>query len=1207
MITQYSSSDLAAAASNAPESLQRGFSAIQSRRFDEVLGGDGQPPIDIAVAITGDCIPEHANRSLAELLFDPDARNTLLSWRDKLGLNITCRAAALGNLPLIQRLLANHIFQLTSDQGSVSPLALAAQFGHVDVFRLIANDGEVGRSQVSAVDDLQRSPAHYCAAGGHIPVLQEIKGIGLDPSAADSLGSTPLHQALTSEQTPLACYLISTLPKNSLGHPDQLGSTPLHIAVRTGSLDAVVALVEQGVRTDPRDHQLNTPLHNAAQGQHFNIARVLCKANASSVKAPNLRAETPLGIAKRVGDLALKTLFKGAIAQDELFAPSERLCIRNVAFKGGGVKGIGEIGAWEELCTQIDRHPHLSRQDIKRVAGTSAGAIMALLVTLGFQPDEMVRVLNELNDIDQLFDPDPELPHLADRAKKYLVDHPPDLGMLWSMVSVARVWEASEWKSFSLASGICVGDKLLELIRGLLVAKGLSRNATFEELHRAKGIELWVVATNLATERYELFGPTTTPYACVADAVRCSASFPIFFRPHYKFEMKNGQRVADQQFPYVDGGLMLNYPLRIFDDIDDPDCTIGIRIVKDKQLRTTEPEAPAPGTSTQLTSVVKHILRCIKRGAGQWEDSELHRSILISDMEKGTLDGSLTEGEKRGLIALGKQGTRRYFKDYGSRFREIRHIRVTDQQLHLLVSHSHKLTVETRGNHRYISDWRKNDASTPELIIELLAAAEDREGEEEAIGLIQSLGLSDGSRNANGESALQLAIRRKELRVSRILVERFHSNPNQGSPLPLDQATWLGDAGMVEMLLECGATQCTDFERFRAIADSLIGNARPDAKRRLKRVIEKIERAKTSDADSSSLGFGRGEARLTASLLRSAGSRSQSSQRSPDHRCAARIGQQTVVFNAQASELAIYDSGGAIETAVHSDTVFSMASWTEDSAIIGLENGRVGSIGGNANLVMASPQHSGAVESLVRISDRLFASGSADAEVYIWDYANELTLADKLTVPSRVLFEGVTIHLFVHKAVLYAGTSGGQIASWSVSENDNDFGFISSSAPPNSSDPGPILGFAALDDCLVAMNYEGDLFRNNSWSHIEEQIRSIARLGMRVIGLGTMKGTIEILGPHDMAVSRSLRHRADVEVQHLAALNNNRFASIGDDHSVITWDLGSYSKLREIGLDSPVVAVIPTNESNFMVVSKKEVVRHSSSKKKKARRRREKL
>ena len=64
---------------------------------------------------------------------------------------------------------------------------------------------------------------------------------------------------------------------------------------------------------------------------------------------------------------------------------------RNLVFEGGGVRGIAYVGALEVL----DKEGIL--KDIKRVAGTSAGAMVAVLVGLRYTADELKEILWDLN------------------------------------------------------------------------------------------------------------------------------------------------------------------------------------------------------------------------------------------------------------------------------------------------------------------------------------------------------------------------------------------------------------------------------------------------------------------------------------------------------------------------------------------------------------------------------------------------------------------------------------------------------------------------------------------------------------------------------------------------------------------------------------------------------------------------------------------
>ena len=65
---------------------------------------------------------------------------------------------------------------------------------------------------------------------------------------------------------------------------------------------------------------------------------------------------------------------------------------RNLIFEGGGVKGIAYAGALEVL------KEYGILNDIVRVGGTSAGAIIGLLlVGLNYDPDEIVEILSRLD------------------------------------------------------------------------------------------------------------------------------------------------------------------------------------------------------------------------------------------------------------------------------------------------------------------------------------------------------------------------------------------------------------------------------------------------------------------------------------------------------------------------------------------------------------------------------------------------------------------------------------------------------------------------------------------------------------------------------------------------------------------------------------------------------------------------------------------
>lgn len=189
---------------------------------------------------------------------------------------------------------------------------------------------------------------------------------------------------------------------------------------------------------------------------------------------------------------------------------------RNLVFEGGGVKGIAYIGAMRVL-EEKGIVP-----DIQRVGGTSAGAINATLIALGFTNAEQRDILWKLD------------------FKNFMDD-------TWGVVrDIQRLIDEFGWYK---------GDFFHDWISGHIKKKLGDPNATFQDLKDAKKPDLFVYGTNLSTHFGEVFSIEHTPTMCIADAVRISMSIPLFFAA-----IRNAQNDV-----YVDGGVLLNYPIKLFD------------------------------------------------------------------------------------------------------------------------------------------------------------------------------------------------------------------------------------------------------------------------------------------------------------------------------------------------------------------------------------------------------------------------------------------------------------------------------------------------------------------------------------------------------------------------------------------------------------------------------------------------------------------
>ena len=195
---------------------------------------------------------------------------------------------------------------------------------------------------------------------------------------------------------------------------------------------------------------------------------------------------------------------------------------KNLVFEGGGVKGIAYAGALQVLEQQN------ILPDIKRVAGTSAGAITAALVALGATAkdvEEIVGGTKFLEFMDDSFGAIRDIDRLV-----------ADFG--WYKGEAFSVWMQKQ------IYALCQDSEITFIELSLLAAQPNSKYK-----------ELFVVSTNLTQQMPAIYSAEATPQVAIWEAVRASMSIPLFFAA-----IKQGPQI------FVDGGVTWNYPLDLFDD-----------------------------------------------------------------------------------------------------------------------------------------------------------------------------------------------------------------------------------------------------------------------------------------------------------------------------------------------------------------------------------------------------------------------------------------------------------------------------------------------------------------------------------------------------------------------------------------------------------------------------------------------------------------
>ena len=324
---------------------------------------------------------------------------------------------------------------------------------------------------------------------------------------------------------------------------------------------------------------------------------------------------------------------------------------RNLVFEGGGVKGIAYIGAMQVL------HNRGTLPEILRVGGTSAGAINALIFALGYTISEQKEILQDTN------------------FTKFMDDS-------WGVIrDIRRLAREFGWYE---------GDFFNSWVGDLIHRRLGDRRATFRDLQQAKCPDLYVIGTNLSTGFAEVFSAERYPDMELATAVRISMSIPLFFAA-----VRHGVR----QDVYVDGGVQLNYPVKLFDReryidlVKDPAAalrtayyneenarfqldrpgrspyvynrqTLGLRLDRQEEIGLFRYDEPTQGRpiknfsdyARSLVGALMNAQENIHLHSDDWQ-----RTVYINTLDVGTTDFNLSNATKQALIDQGIQGTERYF------------------------------------------------------------------------------------------------------------------------------------------------------------------------------------------------------------------------------------------------------------------------------------------------------------------------------------------------------------------------------------------------------------------------------------------------------------------------------------------------------------------------------------------------------------------
>lgn len=297
--------------------------------------------------------------------------------------------------------------------------------------------------------------------------------------------------------------------------------------------------------------------------------------------------------------------------------------------EGGGVKGIALIGAI--YC--LEEHGY----EWQSLAGTSAGAIVTSLISVGYTGKELKDIM--LN-----------MPFSSFNDKTPLQSIP----LIGQPISLLKT------------KGLYAGNA----IEDFLTLKFKAKNKTkFKDISTNGVSRLKVLATDITKRKLIVLPDDLVNYNIdpmefeIAKAVRMSMSIPFYYNPVILSSNESNSFI-------VDGGLLSNFPIWIFDVDGIPRWpTLGLKLKPTKEKKKNS-------TNTNLISFIGDIVETILSRDEEiyLKDKDSVRTIDIPTLGIKTTDFNITKDESLKLFQSGYNTAEDFlknwnFKEYVTRYR----------------------------------------------------------------------------------------------------------------------------------------------------------------------------------------------------------------------------------------------------------------------------------------------------------------------------------------------------------------------------------------------------------------------------------------------------------------------------------------------------------------------------------------------------------
>ena len=568
-------------------------------------------------------------------------------------------AAAMGNTEILIELMKNDrmLTQRINVKNAAghTPLHLAAEQGHAAIVSKLlergANPNDKAPYQARGTKLAYATPLHLAVIRGHQETfdaylaakdwknhLAGYKAPNLDLKIPE-IGNL-VHLAVYFNQYAMLEHLLNShwdLFASQTTALNDKGETPLMLAARLGNVRAIQLFQRKNVNLEQSNPSGQRAFHFAAKAKQgtamdllnyygvdisvqdeygFEPKEYLMAALKEESKDESIDSH-PLLMLFKDFKARRRDISEVPMAVNWLSHPPE-----NLVFKGGGPKGIAYMGALNVL------EENGFFNELKRVGGTSAGAIQASLISVGYKSEEMIGVFNSIDPREFMDHP---VLHLLNRRSMSEIssDIYSQVGTKEIILGLEKVYDLSKrtaelyeiylesptdaalglakdaynalssavkalWNTPGIADGNVFREWIDEKIamktaQALGKTKEDCRYLTFGELRKElveKGVpgfrHLYVNTINTSTGMPVTINSEDAEWdrVIISDAIRASMSIPGIFKSHtlhvmpekqfklgtFDAKIRKDMRTEEKSFGhFVDGGMTANYPIDIFD------------------------------------------------------------------------------------------------------------------------------------------------------------------------------------------------------------------------------------------------------------------------------------------------------------------------------------------------------------------------------------------------------------------------------------------------------------------------------------------------------------------------------------------------------------------------------------------------------------------------------------------------------------------